>query len=138
MPNYWLLKTEPNTYSYDDLARDGKTTWDGVTNALALKHLRSMSKGDLVFIYHTGDEKQVVGLAEVTSNPYRDPKYKDEKLAVVDIKPRERLNRPVTLSEIKADKEFAQFELVRMSRLSVMPVAERHRQSIILLANRTT
>ena len=138
MPNYWLLKTEPNTYSYDDLVRDGKTTWDGVTNALALKHLRSMSRGDLVFIYHTGDEKQIVGLAEVTSNPYRDPKYKDEKLAVIDINPRERLNRPVTLSEIKADRGFAQFELVRMSRLSVMPVVERHRQRIILLANRTT
>ena len=136
MPNYWLLKTEPNTYSYDDLVRDGKTVWEGVTNALALKHLRSMSKGDLTFLYHTGEEKQIVGLAEVASEPYPDPKYKDEKLPVVDIKTRERLKRPVTLSQIKADKEFATFELVRMPRLSVLPVAEKHWRRVILLANR--
>jgi predicted RNA-binding protein with PUA-like domain len=129
MPNYWLLKTEPSTYSFADLERDGKAAWDGVSNALALKHLRAMKKGDLAFIYHTGGEIQVVGIAEIASNPYPDPKQKDPKLVVVDLKPREKLKRPVTLAEVKARKEFADWELVRMGRLSVMPVsAERWRR----------
>lgn len=119
---FWLLKTEPSTYSYGDLERDKKTTWDGVSNNLALKHIRLMKKGDLAFIYHSGDEKAVVGIAEIISNPYPDPKQQDVKLAVVDLKPKEKLNTPVTLAAVKARKEFAQFELVRMSRLSVMPV----------------
>ena len=123
MSNYWLLKTEPSAYSFADLERDGKTVWDGVTNALALKHLRAMKKGDLAFIYHTGDERQIVGIAEVASQPYPDPKQRDPKLVVVDFKPRERLHRPVTLAEIKARKEFADWELMRMGRLSVMPVS---------------
>jgi predicted RNA-binding protein with PUA-like domain len=124
MANHWLLKTEPSTYSYADLERDKKAVWDGVSNALALKHLRSMKRGDLAFIYHTGDEKQIVGIAEVTSDAYPDPKEKDARLVVVDLKPRERLKRPVTLAEVKADSEFRDFELVRMGRLSVMPVSE--------------
>ncbi len=119
---FWLLKTEPSTYSYGDLERDKKTTWDGVSNTLALKHIRSMKKGDLAFIYHSGDEKAVVGIAEIISNPYPDPKQHDGKLAVVDLKPKGKLNAPVTLAAVKARKEFAQFELVRMPRLSVMPV----------------
>jgi predicted RNA-binding protein with PUA-like domain len=122
MPNYWLLKTEPGTYSYDNLERERKVMWDGVANALALKHLRSMRRGDLAFIYHTGDEKQIVGIAEVASDPYPDPKQDDSKLVVVDLKPRNRLPRAVTLAEIKAAKEFAEFALVRIGRLSVMPV----------------
>ena len=85
MPNYWLLKTEPSTYSYADLERDGKTVWDGVTNALALKHLRSMKRGDLAFVYHTGAEKQIVGIAGVVRNPYPDPKESEPKLVVVDL-----------------------------------------------------
>jgi predicted RNA-binding protein with PUA-like domain len=126
MPNYWLLKTEPSVYSFADLERDGRTVWDGVTNPLALKHLRAMKRGDLAFIYHTGDERQIVGIAEVTSDPFPDPKAKDPKLVVVELKPRERLARPVTLAEIKGRKEFADFPLVRMGRLSVVPVsAER-------------
>jgi predicted RNA-binding protein with PUA-like domain len=124
MSNHWLLKTEPSTYSYADLERDKKAVWDGVSNALALRHLRSMKKGDLAFIYHTGDEKQIVGIADVTSDAYPDPKEKDARLAVVDLKPRERLARPVTLAEVKALSEFRDFELVRMGRLSVMPVSE--------------
>lgn len=124
MPNYWLLKTEPSTYSYADLERDKKAVWDGVSNALALKHLRLMRRGGLAFIYHTGDEKQIVGIAELTSDAYPDPKEKDARLVVVDLKPRKRLARPVTLSEVKADCEFRDFELVRMGRLSVMPVSE--------------
>jgi predicted RNA-binding protein with PUA-like domain len=123
MPNHWLLKTEPSAYSFADLERDGKAVWDGVTNALALKHLRAMKKGDGAFIYHTGDEKQIVGIAEVVSDPYPDAKLKDPKLVVVELKPRERLNRPVKLAEVKARKEFADWELVRMGRLSVMPVS---------------
>src|SRR5882724_2391563 len=99
MPNYWLLKTEPSTYSFTDLEREKRAVWDGVSNALALKHLRSMRRGDLTFIYHTGNEKQIVGIAEVTSNPYPDPKENDPKLVVVDLAPRGRLPRPVTLAE---------------------------------------
>jgi len=123
MPNYWLLKTEPSTYSYADLAREGRAVWDGVTNALALKHLRAMKKGDLAFVYHTGDERQIVGIAEIASDPYADPKQKNVKLVVVDLKPRQKLPHPMTLAEVKARKDFADFELVRIGRLSVMPVS---------------
>src|SRR3954447_10814370 len=121
---YWLLKTEPDCYSWDDLSRDKKTTWDGVNNALALKHIRSMKKGDLALIYHTGDERAAVGVAEVTSAPYADPKEGDEKLAVVDLKPKRKLARPVTLADIKADEAFAGWDLLRIGRLSVVPVPQ--------------
>lgn len=120
MPNYWILKTEPSSYSFDRLATDRRAVWDGVSNALALKHLRSMAKGDQTFIYHTGDEKALVGLARIASDPYSDPK--NEKLTVVDIEAGDRLPRPVTLAAVKADPAFAQLGLVRMSRLSVIPV----------------
>jgi predicted RNA-binding protein with PUA-like domain len=120
---YWLLKTEPSTYSYADLEREKKATWDGVSNNLALKHIRAMKQGDLAFVYHSGDEKAIVGTAEIVSDPYPDPKQKDVKLAVVELKPKEKLKNPVTLAAVKAAKEFAQFELVRMPRLSVMPVS---------------
>jgi predicted RNA-binding protein with PUA-like domain len=99
-------------------------TWDGISNALALKHMRAMKKGDDVLIYHTGSDKAVVGLAQVASNPYPDPKAKDDKLVVIDLKPRRRLARPVTLAAIKAEKSLANWELVRVGRLSVMPVPE--------------
>jgi predicted RNA-binding protein with PUA-like domain len=120
----WLLKTEPDCYSWEQLVKDRKTAWDGVTNALALKHLRTMNKGDEAFIYHTGDEKAVVGVAEVTSAPYTDPKEGDERLVVVDLRPRKKLKSPVTLSEIKADRAFSGWDLIRNSRLSVMPVPD--------------
>lgn len=120
--SYWLVKTEPSTYSYDDLERQERATWDGVANALALKHLREMAPGDEVLVYHTGDEKSAVGIARVVSAPYADPKLKDARLAVVDLEPVRRLARPVTLAEVKADPAFAEFALVRMARLSVMPV----------------
>src|SRR3954447_21708711 len=120
----WLLKTEPDCYSWDNLVKDKKTVWDGVSNALALKHIRSMKKGDLALIYHTGDEKAAVGVAEITSNPYADPKADDEKLVVVDLKPKRKLGQPVTLSEIKADKAFAGWDLLRIGRLSVVPVPD--------------
>ena len=120
---YWLLKTEPSTYSFSDLEREKKATWDGVSNNLALKHIRSMHKGDLAFIYHSGDEKCIVGIAEIVSDAYPDPKQKDEKLVVVDLKPNKRLNSPVTLASVKGRREFGSFELVRIPRLSVMPVS---------------
>jgi predicted RNA-binding protein with PUA-like domain len=122
MPNFWILKSDPDTYGFDELARDRKTVWDGVSNALALKHIRSMAKGDRAFVYHSGDEKALVGLARIASDPYPDPKAEDPKLTVVDIEAGERLARPVTLAEVKADPAFAELGLVRMSRLSVIPV----------------
>ncbi|MBL8986566.1 MAG: EVE domain-containing protein [Gemmatimonadetes bacterium] len=131
MPNRWLLKTEPSTYSYDHLERDKRSVWDGVSNPVALKHLRSMAAGDECLIYHTGDEKRVVGIAKVVSAAYPDPKQKDPRLVVVDLAPGRRLTRPVTLAEIKADDQFAGWELVRVPRLSVMPVPDAHWKRIL-------
>jgi predicted RNA-binding protein with PUA-like domain len=131
---YWLLKTEPSAYSYADLERDKKTTWDGVSNNLALKHIRAMRKGDLALIYHSGDEKAMVGIAEVVSDPYPDPKLQDDKRVVVDLKPKKRLSSPVPLAAVKAKKEFARFELVRMPRLSVMPVARELWNTLLAMA----
>jgi len=122
MPNYWILKTDADTYDFDRLVRERRTVWDGVTNTLALKHIRGMAKGDLAFIYHSGDEKALVGLARIASDPYADPKGGDPRLAVVDLEAGERLARPVTLAAIKADPAFADLGLVRMSRLSVVPL----------------
>lgn len=130
----WLFKTEPTHYSFDDLEREKKAVWDGITNNLALKHLRGVKKGDEVIIYHTGDEKRLVGVAVVTSNPYPDPRLNDPKLAVVEIKPARRLKRGVTLAEIKADKELKNFDLVRNSRLSVMPVSDAQWQHLLELS----
>lgn len=120
MPAYWILKTEPSAYSFDRLLKDGKTVWDGVTNPVALRHLREMSAGDPVMIYHTGDEKSVVGLARVARAAYPDPK--DSKLVVVDLEADRPVARPVTLAAVKADPAFADLALVRMGRLSVVPV----------------
>jgi predicted RNA-binding protein with PUA-like domain len=120
----WLFKEEPDHYSLEDLFRDKRTVWDGVENNLALKHLRSVKKGDRVLYYHTGKEKAVVGEMEVVKGPYPDPARDDERLVVVDVKPVRRFERPVPLSEIKGNPKFADFALVRISRLSVMPVTE--------------
>jgi len=134
MSNFWLLKTEPLTYSYSDLEKDGKTTWDGVKNNYALKNMSRMKKGDLVFIYHTGDEKQIVGIAEVISNPYADLKQKNPRLLVIDLKPHKKLSKLVTLAELKAQKDLKNFELVRLPRLSVMPVPPEIWKKILKLA----
>jgi predicted RNA-binding protein with PUA-like domain len=131
---HWLMKTEPSEYSFDDLVAAKSATWDGVSNAVALKNIRAMKKGDEVFIYHTGDEKSVVGLATVTKDPYPDPKDKDGKLTVVDLKPGKRLAKPVSLATIKADKAFEGWELVRIGRLSVMPVPDRIWDKVTALA----
>ncbi len=119
---HWLFKEEPGCYSFVDLERDGSATWDGVTNALAQKHLRAMKKGDTAFYYHTGKEKAVVGVVEVSADPVPDPNDPDGKRVVVTVTPLRRLKNPVTLAAIKADEAFADWELVRIGRLSVMPV----------------
>jgi len=118
----WLLKTEPSAYSHADLERDGRTAWDGVTNPVALKNLRAMKVGDLAFVYHTGDEKAVVGTARVVRAAYPDPKRGDPRLVAVDIEATGRLARPVSLAEIKATAAFADSPLVRQGRLSVVPL----------------
>jgi predicted RNA-binding protein with PUA-like domain len=119
---YWLLKTEPSTYSYSDLERDGRTPWNGITNPTALIHLRAMKKGDLALIYHTGGERAIVGVAEIVTPPYPDPKANNEKIVIVDIKAKQALKNPVDLDTIKSDKTFAGWDLLRIGRLSVVPV----------------
>ncbi|MFN8008076.1 MAG: EVE domain-containing protein [Terriglobia bacterium] len=121
---YWLLKTEPSTYSYADLERDKHTVWEGVRNNQALQNLRRIQKGDLAFIYHTGDEKSIVGIALVVSDPYPDRNLKDPKRVVVDLKPKQRLKNSIPLTKIKAHPKLKAFDLVRNSRLSVMTVTE--------------
>lgn len=133
--SYWLLKSDPETYSFNDLERDKKTVWDGVSNSLALKHIRSMKKGDAAFIYHSGEEKSIVGTVEIVSDPYPDPKQSDPKLAVIELKFKEWLKQPVTLAAIKARKEFADFALVRMSRLSVVPVTSAQWKSLLVMSH---
>jgi predicted RNA-binding protein with PUA-like domain len=119
---YWLIKTHPSDFSYSDLEKVKSAVWDGVSNNTALMHIRAMRKGDLVLIYHSGPEKSVIGRAEIVSDPYPDPRGGDKKLVVVDIAPAGRLERPVPLDAVKKEKAFASFDLVRISRLSVMPV----------------
>jgi predicted RNA-binding protein with PUA-like domain len=118
----WLLKTEPSTYSFADLERDGRAVWDGVTNPAALRNLRAMQAGDRALVYHTGDEKAAVGIARVTKPAYPDPKSRNPRLVVVDLEPLARLPRPVTLAEMKALPEFAGSPLVKQGRLSVVPL----------------
>ena len=120
----WLVKEEPEHYSYDQLVKEKKTVWAGVKNPLAQKHLRSIKRGDRVFYYHTGKEKAIVAIATAASDAYPDPKDATKKAFVVDVAPVKKLARPVTLAEVKADRAFASFPLVRMSRLSVMPVTD--------------
>ena len=126
----WLVKEEPTHYSFDQFVADGATVWSGVKNPLAQKHLRAMQKGDRVFYYHTGNEKAVVGTARVTAAAYPDSKDKSGRLVVVELVPEKKLQRPVTLAEIKAAGRFADFALVRLPRLSVMPVTEEQWSAI--------
>ena len=120
----WLLKEEPTHYGFDELVKDRRAVWSGVKNALAQKHLRGIKKGDRLFYYHTGGEKAVVATARALGDAYPDPDDKSGKQYVVDIAPVAKLSRPVTLAEIKADPAFRDFPLVRISRLSVMPVGD--------------
>ncbi|MBI1762192.1 MAG: EVE domain-containing protein [Acidobacteria bacterium] len=126
MPNRWLFKTEPEAYSYDDLERDKKCIWDGVSSNQALKNLRAVKLGDEILIYHTGNEKAIVGLAEVIKDAYPDPTANDEHLLVVNLKPKRRLAQPLTLAEIKANEAFSEFDLVRLPRLSVVPISKEY------------
>jgi predicted RNA-binding protein with PUA-like domain len=126
----WLLKTEPGDYSWDELERAGRARWDGVRNPAALRNLAAMKVGDRVFVYHTGAEKAVVGIAEVVRAGYPDPKYPDGKLVVVDIEARSRLGRKVGLAEIKALAEFKASPLVRQGRLSVVPLTAEQWKAI--------
>jgi predicted RNA-binding protein with PUA-like domain len=130
----WLLKTEPDCYSWDNLVQDKRATWDGVANNTALKNIRTMKKGDLALIYHTGDERTAIGIAEITSDPYPNPKEDDDRLVVVDLKPKRKLSRGVTISDIKADPTFAGWDFIRISRLSVVPVPEKMWKRILQLA----
>jgi predicted RNA-binding protein with PUA-like domain len=130
--NYWLLKTEPDTFSWDDLVKDKKTTWDGVRNFQARTHLKAMKKGDTAFIYHTGDEKSIIGIAKVLKDGYPDPKDKD--WVVVDLASETKLKKPISLAQIKADKRLSDMVLVRASRLSVQPVKPEEFDLIIALS----
>jgi predicted RNA-binding protein with PUA-like domain len=131
---YWLLKTEPTTYSYADLEKDEKTRWEGVTNSLALKNLRSMRAGDHVLIYHTGREKSIVGAARVASDPYLDPRSDDPSLLVVDIVPEARFSKPVPLAAIKRSRDLSGFVLLRLPRLSVVPVTLDQWRTLIAMS----
>lgn len=131
---YWLLKTEPSTYSWADLVRSGRAVWDGVRNPTALANLRKMRPGDRAFIYHTGDEKAIVGIAKVVSEAYPDPKETDARLVVVDLEAVKPVAAPVALATIKADPRFADFALVRIGRLSVVPVSAEQWEALQALA----
>ncbi len=135
---YWLAKQEPSGprgYSFEQLKKDQTTVWDGVHNNLALKHIRNMNPRDLVLFYHTGGERQAVGIMQVTSKPYPNPEEGNERFVVVDVKYKKALKRPVTLEEIKSDMRFQDWELVRISRLSVMPVPKPIWDVILDLSN---
>ncbi|PIN97677.1 MAG: EVE domain-containing protein [Nitrosopumilus sp. CG10_big_fil_rev_8_21_14_0_10_33_7] len=135
--NYWLAKQEPSGprgYNFETFKKDKETIWDGVHNNLALKHMREIKKGDLVLFYHTGDERQIVGIMEVISEPYSNPKEDNKRFIVFDVKYKKSLKRPITLDEIKKQKKFQNWELIRISRLSVMPVPKHIWDAIIDLS----
>ena len=132
--NYWLVKSEPGTYSWADLTRDGRTVWDGVRNFQARNNLRAMRDGDLALFYHSGDERSVLGVARVASDPYPDPKAKD--WTVVDVQPDYALKAPVTLDRIKDETALKEMVLVRQSRLSVQPVRKPEFDAIVKMGGR--
>jgi predicted RNA-binding protein with PUA-like domain len=137
--NYWLAKQEPSGprgYNFSKLEKEKKTVWDGVHNNLALKHIRNMKKGDQVLFYHTGTERQAVGVMIVTTNPYPNPKEKEKRFVVIDVKFKKRLKQPVTLEEMKKQKKFKSWELLRISRLSVMPVPKSIWNEIIKMSQK--
>jgi predicted RNA-binding protein with PUA-like domain len=131
---YWLVKQEPSAYSWSDLERDGETEWDGVHNALALRHLREMRVGDLALLYHSGDERACVGILRIVREPKPDP-HDDRGSWTVRVRPVRRLKRPVTLAEIRTDPTFVGFDLLRISRLSVMPVRKDRWKGVLALAD---
>jgi predicted RNA-binding protein with PUA-like domain len=132
---YWIVKTEPTSYSFDRLLKDRQTTWDGVRNPQALKYIGSMAPGDVVLIYHTGAEKRIVGLGEVVSKPVPDPKQHDPRVLVVDLRAQRPVKRPVLLAEIKKQPELASLRLVRQARLSVIPVDAGQWKTLMRMAD---
>ena len=139
MVNYWLAKQEPSGprgYNVLQLQKDKKTVWDGVHNNLALKYMNQMKKGDLAFFYHTGDERQIVGIMSIDSKAYSNPKEDNERFIVVDVKFKKLLKRPITLDEIKKEKKFSKWELLRISRLSVLPVPKPIWDSILKMSQK--
>ena len=134
MPKHWLLKREPDDYSFEDLEREGRATWDGVKNNLALKYIRQVESGDEAFFYHTGKQRAVVGIARIETEAYPDANAKDGRLMVFDVRAGPRLAQPVTLESIKSSKKFGDWELVRMPRLSVMPVPKEIWSRIIAMS----
>ena len=130
--NYWLVKSEPDTFSWDDLVRDKKTVWDGVRNFQARNNLKNMKKGDLAFFYHTGEDKAIVGIGKIIKEGYPEPK--DNNWIAVDIAPDKKLKKPVTLAQIKADKRLVNMVLVKASRLSVQPVKAEEFDLILALS----
>ena len=131
--NYWLVKSEPSVYSWEQLVKDKKTTWDGVRNYVARIHLRAMKKGDEVLYYHSNEGMEIVGIAKIDKEAYQDPTTNDEWVAV-DLKPFKKLKTPVALSQIKTDKRLSEMALVRLGRLSVQPVTEKEWKIIMELA----
>jgi len=130
--NYWLVKTEPETYSWDNLVKDKSGVWDGVRNFQARSNIKAMKKGDTVFVYHTGEEKSIVGVAKVVREAYPEPNDKD--WVAVDLAPEKKLKKPISLSQVKADNKLSDMVLVRASRLSVQPVKEEEFKYILALS----
>ena len=133
--NYWLVKSEPSEYSYDDLVRDKSTFWNGVRNYTARNNLKNMKVGDQVLFYHSVNEKAVVGISKVVKEYYQDPTTDDERWVVVDLAPQKKLNNPVTLARIKAESGLSEIALVRQSRLSVMPLEPAAFHKIVEMSN---
>lgn len=132
--NYWIVKQEPEAYSFDTFVKDGRTAWTGVRNFQARNNLRAMKKGDLAFFYHSVSEKQIVGLAKVIKEAYPDKTAEEGDWSAVDLQPVERLAHPVSLDRLKADPQLKELPLIRQSRLSVVPVSEKQAEHIMELA----
>ncbi len=131
---YWLLKSEPFKYSWEQLEKDKKTFWDGVRNYAARNNLRAMKKGDLAFFYHSNEGLEIVGIVKIIKEAYQDPTTKEEAWVAVDVAPFKKLKKPVTLAQIKSDKRLQNIALVKLSRLSVQPVTSEEWDLIIELA----
>ena len=131
---YWLIKSEPSKYSWDQFVKDGETFWDGVRNYAARIHLRAMKKGDLVLFYHSNEGTEITGIARVSKEAYQDPTTSDEAWVAVDFKPHKKLKKPVTLAQIKADKRLSEMALVRLGRLSVQPVTDKEWDIVMSMA----
>ena len=132
--NYWLIKSEPSAYSWEQFLKDKKTSWDGIRNYAARNNLRDMRKGDEVFFYHSNEGMEIVGIAAVAKESYQDPTTEDKNWVVVDLKPLKKLKNPVSLNQIKNDPELSQMELVRISRLSVQKVSTKEWNRILKLS----